>query len=576
MASMQTQKRLADVALGNAEPDLVLRGGRVVNVFTGNLEDVDVAVAHGRIAALGRYESRHAERNLDLAGAYVAPGFIDAHVHVESSHITPSEYARAVVPRGTVACVADPHELGNVGGPEAVRWFVEDAATTPLDVHTMVPSCVPASPFETPGAVIGVDEALRLRDVPGVRGLAEVMNYPGVLAQDPTVLGKIEAFGDRLIDGHAPGLVGAELCAYLAFGIASDHECVAATEAREKIARGMYVGLRQGSSAQNLRELVPIVDRHTARRCMLVDDDRSPVDLAELGHIDDLLRICVDEGVDPVVAISMATLTPAEYLGRSDLGAIAPGRRAHLVVLDDLVDFRVSRVFIDGDPVARDGEPLWEPQPTPAPATLTNTMNIARVDADTFAIPAAGETVRVIVAEPRQLYTGCDETRPTARDGVVVADAGRDIAKLAVLERHHRRGSVGLGLVRGLGMRSGAIASTMAHDTHDLIVCGLDDADMATAANRLVEIGGGFAAVVDGRVLASIAMPVAGIIADMPFETVAASQRALRAELRHLVASDADPFDTLQFMALTVIPELKLCDRGLVDVTNWTAVDLFV
>lgn len=563
---------LTEVALGNAPADLVLHNGKVVNVFTGDIEQVDIAISHGRIAALGHYEGVD---EIDLHGRYVTPGFIDAHVHLESSHVTPNEYARAVIPHGTVAVVADPHELANIGGLEAVRWFIADAAASPLTVHTMAPSCVPASPFETPGFVIGVEDIAAMRDWPGIHGLAEVMNFPGVLSQDPDMLGKLATFAGGLKDGHAPGLSGADLCAYVACGIISDHESVAADEAREKLSRGMYIGLRQGSSAQNLRDLLPAVDERTSRRCMLVDDDRSPADLFRLGHLNNLMAICVAEGIDPVTAIQMVTLNPSEYMGRSDLGAIAPGRRAHLAILDDLIDFHVDQVLIDGKVASASGETLWEYSPVPPPSTLLFDMQIDTVNPAVFAILASGSRVRIIVATPASLYTTQAIEDTPVRNGYVTADPERDISKIAVLERHHRKGTVGLGLIRGLQLRNGALASTMAHDAHNLIVCGTNDNDMATAANHLIEIGGGFAIVANGQVIADIPMPIGGIVSDRPFEEVAGLQLGLRQKLSEVTDCPADPFDTLQFMALTVIPELKICDQGLIDVSAWSPVNLF-
>lgn len=564
---------LADVALGRQAPDLVLRNGRVVNVFTGQIESADVAISAGRIAALGRYRAEH---ELDLAGCYVTPGFIDGHVHLESAHLVPSEFARAVVPRGTVAVVADPHELANVGGVDALRWFIRDAAATPLRVHTMVPSCVPASPFETPGAVLGPQMVAGLRREPGVSGLAEVMNVPGVLAGDPELLAKLAAFDGGLIDGHAPGLSGAQLCAYLDHDIRSDHESTTAAEVREKVGRGMYIGLRQGSSARNLRDLLPAVDDRTARRCFLVTDDRSPADLADLGHLDDCLRICVAEGMDPVRAVTLATLNPAEYLGARDRGAIAPGYVADLVVLTDLREFRATAVLIDGCEVARDGAPLWACAPVPPPAALLGSMHLAPVTADRFAVPVSGAFVRVIEATPGQLRTGSSVVPAPVRDGQVIADPAAGLAKLAVLERHHGGGGGGLGLVRGLGLRRGALASTMAHDAHHLIVCGVDDRDMAAAVNFLIGCGGGFAVAAGETVIAALPLPVAGLLSPQPFADVAGQQRMVRRALCGLVDGDHDPFDTLQFLALTVIPTLKLSDRGLVDVDRWRHVDLFV
>jgi adenine deaminase len=561
--------RLAEVALGRRPADLVLRGARVVNVFTGAVEPADVAVAGGRVAALGSYRG---PREVELGGRFLAPGLCDAHVHVESSHLTPSEFARAVVPRGTVSVLADPHELANVGGADAVRWFVADTAATPLRVRTMVPSCVPACPFGTPGQVLDAADVAALVQLAEVAGLAEVMDVPAVLAGDPEVLAKLAAADGRLVDGHAPGLGAAELCAYLDHDIRSDHEVAAGAELREKVARGMYVGLRQGSSAKNLRDLLPFVDPYVARRCFLVTDDRSAVDLAEVGHIDDCLRICVADEMPAAAAVALATLNPAGYLGVRDHGAVAPGYVADLVVFDDLEDFRASLVLVDGEIVARDGEPLWEPAAVPPPPRLRDSVHLDPVRADAFRVPLTGETVRVIDATPGQLVTGDSLRRVSGNE--LAADPGADIAKVAVLERHHGSGRRGVALVRGLGLRRGAIASTVAHDAHHLVVCGVDDEDMAVAGERVRTLRGGFAVAAGGRVLADLPLPVGGLLSDRRFPDVVSAQRRIRRALAPLTGGDHDPFDTVQFLALPVIPTLKLSDRGLVDVTAGRYVSL--
>lgn len=523
-------------------------------------------MAAGWIAAVGSFAGA-AQRECDLAGRFLAPGLCDAHVHVESSHLTPSEFARAVVPRGTVAVVADPHELANVGGADAVRWFVADAATTPLRVRTMIPSCVPPSPFETPGQVLDAAAVAALAQLPDVHGLAEVMNVAGVLAGEPDLMAKLGAVEDLVVDGHAPGLTGAELCAYLDHGIRSDHEVVTVAELREKVARGMWVGLRQGSSAKNLRALLPGVDPAVARRCFLVTDDRSPMDLADLGHLDDCVRICVAEGMSPVAAVTLATLNPAAYLSDRDRGAVAPGYAADLVVVDDLHQFVPTLVFINGEVVAQDGQPLWQPAPVPPPVGLCASVHLDPVRVDAFRVILSGRSVRVIEARPGQLVTGMS-VRPAQPGAELAADPADDIAKVAVLERHHGSGHRSVGLVRGLGLRRGAIASTMAHDTHHLVVCGTEDHDMAAAADHVRTLNGGFAVAAGGAVVADLPLPVGGLLSDRPFPDVVTAQRRIRHALHSLTDEQThDPFDTLQFLALPVIPSLKLSDQGLVDVT---------
>jgi adenine deaminase len=561
--------RLIAVARGDAPPDLVIAGARVFSVFTCEWLELDVAVADGRIAGLGSYDG--GER-VDADGRYLVPGFLDAHVHIESSKLTPAEFARAVVPHGTTAVVTDPHEVANVLGREGVEWMLEASEGLPLDVFVMAPSCVPASGFESPMGPLEPADMEAILSHPRALGVAEMMNFPGVIAGIPDVLARLE-LSDH-IDGHAPGVTGRPLDAYVAAGIRSDHEATTLEEALEKRRRGMWVLLREASNARNLRDLLPLVREHGPQHCAFCTDDREPDFLYRDGHIDQMCRVAVEEGVAPEAALLMATLHPARCHGLMDRGAIAPGLRADLVLLEDLSSFLPARVYKDGVLVAAAGRA--EPFSRPAiPERVRSTMRVAPLEADAFAIPAAGR-VRVIETIPGQLITNAVEEVPALHDGRVVADVERDLAKIAVVERHHATGRIGVGLVRGFGLRAGAFASTVAHDAHNLVVVGVTDEDMAACAARLQEIGGGIVAARDGAVRGELALPVAGLLSDEPVEDVVARLEELQDMLREQGVSDSAPFMTLSFLALSVIPSLKITDRGLVDVDRFELVPLAI
>jgi adenine deaminase len=562
---------LIAVARGDAPPDLVIAGAHVFSVFTREWLEVDVAVHGGRIAGLGQYDG--GER-VDARGQYLVPGFIDAHVHIESSKLTPAEFARCVVPHGTTAVVTDPHEVANVLGREGVEWMLEASEGLPLDVFVMAPSCVPASDFESPMCPLEPADMEAILRHPRALGVAEMMNFPGVIAGVPEVLARLDVAGATHADGHAPGVVGRALDAYVAAGIRSDHEATTFDEALEKRRRGMWVLLREASNARNLRDLLPLVGQFGPEHCAFCTDDREPDFLYRLGHIDQMCRVAVEEGVSPEAALLMATLHPARCHGLMDRGAVAPGMRADLVLLDDLETFSPARVYKDGALVAVDGraEPFDRPV---IPERARSTMRAAPVSADAFAIPAA-ERVRVIETIPGQLITHAREEKPAVIDGRVVADPERDLAKIAVIERHHATGRVGLGLVRGFGLRTGAFASTVAHDAHNLVVVGVSDADMTACAVRLQEIGGGIAVARDGEVRGELALPVAGLLSDEPVEDVVERLESLQEMLRDQGVGDSAPFMTLSFLALSVIPSLKITDRGLVDVDRFELVPLEV
>lgn len=560
-------------ARGEEKADLLLKNGLAVNVFTGEVLRADVAVASGLIVGVGDgYEAR---KTIDLAGRIVCPGFIDGHLHIESTMLTPYQFARAVVPRGTTAVVCDPHEIANVLGLDGVRYMLEASEGLPLTAFVMASSCVPATHLETAGATLTADDLATLFDHPRVLGLAEMMNFPGVLFCAPDVLAKLKMARARgvPIDGHSPGLTGRDLQAYVAAGIRSDHECTQLEEAREKLRAGMYLLIREGTTEHNLVELLPVVTPENARRCLFVSDDRHPDDLMDKGHMDYSIRLAVREGLNPVTAIQMVTLNAAERFRLWDRGAVAPGYRADLVILDSLENLNVEKVFSDGRLVAESGEmlPLTPPKAVALPPSV-------KVDWDglSFAVPATGDRARVIGIVEGQVGTAALELPVKRENGLAVADVERDILKLAVIERHNATGNVGLGFVKGLGLQRGALASTVAHDSHNLIVIGMNDADMLAAARAVAGMGGGLAAVAGGQVVGQLPLPVAGLMSEEPLETVRAKMDGLLAAARDLGSPLHNPFMTLSFLALPVIPTLKLTDKGLVDVNKFDFVPLFV
>ncbi len=571
-------RRRLRVAAGQEPADLVLRGGLVADLFQGCLVRTDVALVDGLIAGWGEYEGPE----LDVRGQIICPGLIDGHIHLESTLLSPPTFARAAVVQGTTAVVADPHELVNVAGAAGLEYFLACRESLPLDLFLLLPSCVPASPLETNGGVFGMAELRRFQSRPGVLGLAEVMNFPGVVGADPQIVAKLLAFQGRVIDGHAPGLAGRSLNAYRLAGIGSDHECTTLAEACDRLARGFYLFIREGSAAQNLRDLLPALTPASLRRICLVRDDLHPGDLLHQGHLGPLLHKAVTLGVEPLAALTMVTLNPAEYFRLFDRGAVAPGYRADLVVVDNLSDFRPRLVLKDGRLVARDGEFLTAPPVaflTAPPAADVKApylpLRVRNLTPQALALPAAGETVKVIGLIPGQIVTERLILPTPRRDGLVCSDPARDILKVAVLERHRGSGNLGLGLVQGFGLQRGALASTVAHDSHNLIVVGVDDGDMYLAVKHLVELGGGLAAAAEGRILADLPLPVAGLMSLESLEQVVARKTALLEACRSLGLSLAEPFMALSFLSLPVIPKLKLTDHGLVDVERFQVVSLF-
>lgn len=564
------------VARGDAPADLILENARIIDVFSGDIRPGAIAVAEGWIVGVGQGD-RPARHRTDLGGRYVCPGFIDPHIHIESAMTVVSELARALLPRGTTSIVADPHEIANVLGAEGLRYMLAASEDLPLSVYFTLPSCVPATDLETAGAALGADDLIPFMDHPRVVGLGEMMNYPGVIDAQTEVLAKITAAADRglRIDGHAPGVSGRDLAAYLTAGIRSDHECTSVDEAREKLADGMHIMIREGSCARNLHDLLPLVSDRTAARLLWCTDDRNAGDLMTEGHIDHIIREAVNGGVDPVTAIRMATLHPARYFGLRDRGAVAPGRWADLVVFSDLARPVAERVYRRGEWVAEDG--AIRPEVTfPDPVTAPSAMRIPDDEID-LSVEPAGRRVRVIELIPGQIVTRAGVETPRSAGGRAVADPDRDILKLAVVERYTGRGGTGIGFVRGFGLKRGALASSVAHDSHNLIAVGADDAAIQAAIRAVARMGGGLA-VADGAAgtIHRLPLPVAGLMSTSPVAEVREGLDRLVRAAADIGCTLPDPFGTLSFLALPVIPELKLTDRGLVDGTRFVRVPLFL
>jgi adenine deaminase len=566
-------ERFLQIARGDEPAGLALRNGRVINVFTGEIIHTDIAITGDTIVGLGSdYEARE---EMDLGGRYVCPGFIDAHVHIESSMVTPPQFARAVVPRGTTTAVTDPHEIANVAGADGICYMLDASEGLPLTVYVNLPSCVPATHMGTAGAELTADDLIALADLPRVIGLAEFMNVPGAVLGLPGALEKLVAFQGRVIDGHSPAVSGKWLQAYVGAGPGSDHECMTANEMLEKLRLGMYIFIRESTAAKNLRALVPALTPQNSRRCAFGTDDRHPADLLDEGHLDHLIRMAVAEGVDPITVIRMATLNAAEWFRLRDRGAIAPGRRADLVVFSNLKDFHAETVFAGGVLVAQDAAPVGD-WPVPA-VDDTHVRDTVRVDWERldFKIPAHKEHVRVIGIVPDQVVTEHLTEAAKIVGGMAVAAPERDLLKMAVIERHRGTGRVGLGFVRGLSLERGALAGSVGHDAHNLIVAGCDDVSMMTAARAVGDLGGGLVAAVGDDVLVSLPLPIAGLMSDQPVETVRQQMDRLVEVSKDLGSSLHDPFMALGFLALEVIPSLKLTDQGLVDVEKFDFVSLF-
>lgn len=567
---------LLSVARGEQPADLLLQNGRLVNLFSGAVERADLALADGRIAGIG--PGYRAVNTVDLQGAFVTPGLIDAHAHIESSLCTPPNFATALLPHGVTTVITDPHEIANVAGVAGIRYMAAAARPLPLRILIMAPSCVPATHMETNGATLTAADLASLLADGTVHGLAEVMNFPGVIQGDPAFLAKLTAFGSRPRDGHAPALRDKTLNAYVAAGIGSEHECTTVAEAQEKLARGLYIFIREATNAHNLHTLLPLVTPHNNRRICFCTDDRIPSDLLDQGSIDYMVREAIAFGLDPITALRMATLNPAEWFGLHDRGALAPGRVADLLIVDDLQDFRPRQVYINGELVAEDGllcPAAWTSDGLPIDGNVGSSVNV-NWSAVNFAVPARSQRIRVIGALENQLVTEARTVDAPIQHGHAVADPVRDLLKMAVIDRHQASGAMGLGFIQGIGLRRGAMAGTVAHDHHNLVVIGADDHSMMTAVRTVGEMQGGLAIVDGDQVLATLPLPVAGLMSDRPITEVRQAYDMLLANARAQGSPLHDPFMAMSFMALEVIPSLKLTDQGLVDVEQFAIVDLFI
>lgn len=559
----------------------LLKNATVVNVFTAELEKTNVLIENEKIIGVGDYTDSEADIVENLEGKYICPGFIDGHIHIESTMLSPEEFARICVPHGTTAVIADPHEIANVSGVEGIRYMLEASENLPLTVYIMLPSCVPATAHDESHAVLLAEDLYPLYSYPRVLGLGEMMNYPGVLFRDDEVLKKIsdaKSLG-KIVNGHAPLLTGKELDRYISVGIGDDHECSSAEEAKERIRKGQWVMIRQGTAAKNLVDLLPLFEEPWCRRCLLVTDDRHPADLLTDGHIDGIIRDAVEMGKSAITAIQMATIGAAQRFGLSDMGAVAPGYKADLLVLDDLDEVSVRDVYRHGEKVVENGGLLTYEAPQVSHGLLETVRNSFHLDAladSDFVIGGKSGNCRVIRVIPKQLLT--DEWITAIdfekNDGI---DTERDILKIAVIERHHHTGHIGLGFIHGLGLKKGALAASVSHDSHNLIVIGTNEADMALAANRACEMNGGNAVVADGQVLAEMPLPIAGLMSDLSAERTAAQNHAVRAAVYELgVAEGVEPFMNMAFISLSVIPHLKMTTKGLLDVDKQEIVSLFV
>jgi len=559
-------RKTIDVACAREKAQRVLKNCKIVCVFTGDIIEGDIAIEDGIIAGIGSYEGIE---EVDMQGMYIAPGLIDSHVHIESSMLTPSGFASAVVPCGTTAVIADPHEIANVCGVEGVRYMIEDGKNSLFDIYIMAPSCVPATSFEDSGAVLGSKELEEIAGLENVLGLGEVMDFPALTGGDEEMLKKLELFKDRPIDGHSPGLTGNALSAYAAAGVRTDHECSRVEEMKERLRLGMYVHIREGSAARNLEALLEGVTLRNSSRCTFCTDDKHPHELLEEGHIDSIIRKAVKGGLDAIDAIRMATINPALCYGLKNTGAIAPGYKADMLAFADLKDFRPIMVFKGGRLVARDGVPIFETRPG-ANEGMIGRMDIKAFTPEDMQLRLESGRVKVIRIIPNSLLTETTVRDVEVDRGCFKYSAESDILKLAVLERHRGSGNIGLGLVENLGLKNAAIASTVAHDSHNLIVIGDSDGDIMAAAKELIRCGGGMTICSGGRVIKTLPLPVAGLMSDRGIREVAADlEEMLRICREHGVAEGMDPFMTLSFLSLPVIPELKLTARGLFDVSRF-------
>lgn len=568
-------KKLIDVAAGRIPADLVIKNAKIVDVYSSKILEGDIAISDNLIAGIGNYQGR---KEIDVNGKYVTPGFIDGHIHIESSYLSPEELGKLLVPHGGTCIIADPHEIVNVCGIKGLDYMMEAAKNTVLDIKYMVPSCVPCTPFENAGAIIDADKMKEPITRENVLGLGEFMNFPGVISGDSDVLDKIMVAKEngKIIDGHSPSIYEKNLNAYVSVGIRNDHECATVEEMHDRISRGVYVLLRQGSACHDLRNLLKGVTKENSRRCVLCSDDRQPKTILELGHLDNHLQICVEEGIDPITAVQMATLNAAECFGLKDRGAIAPGLRADLVVMEDLKDFKITNVFIQGEEVAKNGKYLPEIQKYDT-SSVRGSMYVKDFSIEKLKLNLKTNKVHIIDILPGGVVTKKSiDTVELDENGEFIFNPEKDIVKVAVVERHKNTGNVAVGFLRGYGIKEGAVALSVAHDSHNLIVVGTSNEDMAFAIEKLIEQEGGVVLVKNGEVIENMPMPIAGLMSDKDGEWVDKKLTSLhnKAFEELGIHHGVEPVMTLCFMSLVVIPEIKITDKGLFDIMKFDFINL--
>lgn len=564
---------LIDVAAGRAKAQIVFKNINIVNVFTGEIIKADVAVHDGYIAGIGEYEGAE---EYDMEGKFLCPGFIDSHMHIESAMVTPGEFARAVTVRGTTGIIADPHEIANVKGIAGIKYMLEGTENLPIDVYIMLPSCVPATPFENSGSILKAEDLIELINHPRVLGLGELMDFENVINCEKTIINKIVLCQNsgKVVDGHGPGLSGRDINAYAASGVRTEHECTTPEEAVERLRLGMHIMLREGSAAKNLVDLLPALNSSSINRCMFCTDDRHPEDILKHGHIDNNVRLAIKNGVDPVTAIQMATINVGRCYNLHRVGGIAPGYKADLLILNDLENIEIYQVYKNGRLIAENNEALFDIISI-NDSKMRNSVNIKELEEDSFQIKNDHGQLRIIELVPNSLITKTLISEVIKTDGKYYSKDGEELLKIAVIERHNATGNIGLGLVSGLGLKDGAIASSVAHDSHNIVVIGDNDRDMKRAVEKLEEIGGGVAIASGGEIIKYLGLPIAGLMSDSPIEEI----QSILADLIETaykmgVNKDYDPSMTLSFLALPVIPEIKLTDLGLFDVNSFKFVSI--
>ncbi len=573
---MKNIARLIDVAMGREKADLVIKNAQIYNSFTASFSVGQVLVDHGYVAAVSSEGDYEGVEEFEADGAFLTPGLCDGHVHIESSMAAPLEFCKTISALGTTTIIADAHEIANAAGLAGLTYFLEATEDAPVNVFMMLPSCVPASPLEGGGAILTAEDLAPFLAHPRVLGLGEMMNFPGVIHKDPEVLAKIQMAQGRFLDGHSPGLSGASLAAYASCGINSDHECITASEATERLGMGISIMLRQGSIARNLLNLLPAVNEWTAPFCQMCTDDRNPEDLFTQGHINYLLHLAVNQGkMEPNLALRLATINTPLHFALKGYGAIAPGYRADMVLFPNLIDFEPSKVWQGGRLVGEYGRSLWEAECPADESTVRVGLNLAPVKLESFRVKANGRNLRVIGLIPGEAVTEHLVLTPEPVKGEFIADPAADLVKVAVLERYRGSGEMSVGFLKGLGLKSGALASTVAHDSHNLVVAGVNDEDLLLATEEIKRIGGGLVVVDKGQVLGNLPLPLGGILSDRPMTEIAAKM----AELRYLTGNlglkkSHEAFMALAFMSLSVIPKLKLTEKGLVDVEKFHFVPL--